>query len=907
MIVKQEDRHFAHYGTPRHSGRYPWGSGGNETTRNRSFLDAVDALKSKGLSDAEIAKGMNITTTQLKARRSIAVNAKKIDQVRQAQRLADKGLSNVAIGERMELNESTVRSLLTPGRIDKLNVLHATSSKIKEEVEKSKYVDIGVGVENQMGISKDKLATAVAMLEDEGYKKHYIKVPQATNPGKFTTIKVLTKDDVPYSEVYRNRGEIKQIGSFSEDGGRTYLGLHPPMSVNSKRIGINYAEDGGTAADGVIYVRPGVKDVSIGSSKYAQVRIAVDGTHYLKGMAMYKDDLPEDVDLVFNTNKSRSLSKKDVMKEMTDDPDNPFGAQIKRQIVVKDSSGVEHLTSAMNVVNEEGDWDKWSKTVSSQVLSKQSPALAKSQLDMTFERRLDEYEAISKLTNPTVRKKLLNTFADSTDSAAVHLKAAAFPSQATKVLLPIKSMKPTEVFAPTFSNGTRVALVRFPHAGTFEIPELTVNNRNREALKVIGNAAPDAIGIHHQVAEHLSGADFDGDHVIVIPNNRKQIKTTPALEGLKGFDPNHSYPPYDGMRTIDGGVYHAATGKVDYEGRAPVSSRKQQEMGKITNLIADMSIHGADADDLARAVRHSMVVIDSEKHNLDFKASAAANGIAQLKAKYQGNARSGASTLITKAGSRIDVPVRKPRPASQGGPIDPVTGKKVYVETGETHVNRKGQTVPSMQRSEKLVETDDAGTLSSGTRIEKVYVEHSNKLKALANTARKEMVATKSTPYSKSAKATYSNEVATLDAKLNLALKNAPLERQAQAIASAVVSQKRQANPDMVAEDVTKIRNQAIAEARVRTGAGKTRIEPTQSEWDAIQAGAISNHKLEQILTNSDLDAIKKLATPKQELLMTTTKKARATQMLASGYTQAEVASALGVSLTTLKTGISKG
>ena len=48
-------------------------------------------------------------------------------------------------------------------------------------------------------------------------------------------------------------------------------------------------------------------------------------------------------------------------------------------------------------------------------------------------------------------------------------------------------------------------------------------------------------------------------------------------------------------------------------------------MGDVSNLITDMTIKGANNDELARAVRHSMVVIDSEKHNLDVKASARDN------------------------------------------------------------------------------------------------------------------------------------------------------------------------------------------------------------------------------------------------------------------------------------------
>ena len=422
-------------------------------------------MRSKGLSSTEIARGMGITTTQLRARTTIATTQQRQEKINQAQKLADKGWSNSAIGRHMGINESSVRSLLAPGTKDKNAVLHETASMLKKQVDQKEWVDVGRGVEANLGISKDKLNAAVALLKEEGYEVHTLKNPQA-GTGQLTTYKVLAKPGTTQKDAWMHRSEIQQTTDFSDDGGRTYYGLQPPLSVNSKRIAINYAEDGGTAADGVIYVRPGVNDVSIGSSHYAQVRIAVDGTHYLKGMAVYKDDLPEGTDLVFNTNKSNTGRKKDAMKAMeTDihgnvDKQNPFGAQIRRQLIEKDSSGNDRVTSAMNIINEEGNWDKWSKNLSSQVLSKQNPRLAKQQLDMTYERRMNEFKSITELTNPAVRKKLLETFADTADSAAVHLKAAALPKQATRVLIPVSSMKPTEVFAPTFENGTRVALIR---------------------------------------------------------------------------------------------------------------------------------------------------------------------------------------------------------------------------------------------------------------------------------------------------------------------------------------------------------------------------------------------------------------------------------------------------------------
>lgn len=882
MTQIPEKDYLAHYGILRKSGRYPWGSGGPEYASNKSFLGYVEKLQKDGLTEAEVATGMGINTTQLRAAKSIAKNEERQAEINMATRLKDKGMSNVAIAERMGKPESSVRALLAPGIKDKSDILMATSNMLKDQVAEKKYIDIGTGVENQLGISQTKLSTAVAMLQEEGYKIHYLKVKQL-GTGKQTTVKVLSAPDVPYTEVSKNRDKIKQIQSFSEDGGRSYLGVQPPLSVNSKRVKVRYAEEGGADADGVIYVRPGVPDVSLGSARYAQVRIAVDNSHYLKGMAMYKDDLPDGVDLVFNTNKKNTGNKLDSMKKMKDDPENPFGAVVRQKIDPKTGK----VKSAMNIVNEEGDWDRWSKNLSSQMLSKQSPSLAKQQLDMTFERKKRELEEINSLTNPAVRRKLLESYADDVDSAAVHLKAAALPRQRSNVILPINSLSEKEIYAPNFRDGERVVLIRYPHGGIFEIPELTVNNRHPQAKRSIGRAQ-DAVGINSKVAERLSGADFDGDTVLVIPNNKKLIKTAPALDGLKGFDPQRSYPSYEGMK--------------------PMSARtKAIEMGQVSNLITDMTIRGASTQELARAVRHSMVVIDAEKHKLNYKQSAIDNGIADLKKKYQGGARAGASTLVSRARSTVRVPERKPRPASEGGPIDKATGKRVYVDTGETYVNPKGRTVPRTIEVRKLAETSNAHTLSSGTPIEKVYADHSNRLKALANSARRTAVNTRTTPYSPAAKKTYQKEVDTLRAKLNIAQRNRPLERQAQLLANAMVQAKKDANPDMDKADLKKIQGLALAEARNRTGAGKQRIDISPSEWAAIQSGAISNNTLQQILANADLDRVKELATPRIKTLMTSTKMTRATSMLADGYTQAEVADALGVSLTTLKTAIAGG
>ena len=203
---------------------------------------------------------------------------------------------------------------------------------------------------------------------------------------------------------------------------------------------------------------------------------------------------------------------------------------------------------------------------------------------------------------------------------------------------------------------------------------------------------------------------------------------------------------------------------------------KQQQMGDISNLITDMTIMGASQQELARAVRHSMVVIDAEKHGLNYKESAIRNGIPALKEKYQDSSRGGASTIISRAKRDIRVPEERKRRASEGGFIDPETGRRVFVKTGETYVNSKGETVKRTTKRQALDYTDDAHTLVSdkGTRIERIYADHSNRMKSLANEARLASLETKNLKRSPAARETYADEVASLNYKLDRALRNRP-------------------------------------------------------------------------------------------------------------------------------------
>ena len=893
-----EEDYLAHYGILRRSGRYPWGSGGNVESRSRSFLDMVTELEKQGLTFKEIVEGLDLrddrgrpwTSTDLRRAKSMAKAEVKAADIAFAQRLKEKGMANTAIAERMGRNESSVRALLKAGEQDKEDVTKSTANMIRAEVEAKGYIDIGAGVERHVGLSREKLNTAVAYLKDEGYEVYYDKVQQLGTDHE-TSIKVIAPPGSTWSEFHQNIDQVQQLGSITQDGGRTYTKTPPPMPIDSKRVAVRYGDEGGADADGVVYIRRGVDDVSLGAANYAQVRINVDGTHYIKGMAMYSDDMPPGVDLVFNTNKKNTGNKLDALKPLSDDPDLPFGS-ITRPLL--DNNG--NVKSVMNIVNDEGTWDEWSKNLSSQMLSKQSLQLARQQLDAAYQARKADLDEINSLTNPVVKQRLLQSYADGADTAAVHLKAAAMPRQATKVILPINSLKDTEVYAPTFRDGEAVVLIRYPHGGIFEIPELRVNNKHPQAKKALGNAQ-DAIGINAKVAAKLSGADFDGDTVLVIPNNSGAVKTKASLQSLKGFEPQRAYPAYDGMKTIDGGVYNASTGKVEYGDKKPNPRGKGMQMGLVSNLITDMTIQGASDRELAQAVRHSMVVIDAEKHKLNYKQSELDNNIPSLRKKYQGGrAQGGASTLVSRRKSTIEVNQRK-----QGYKIDPATGKKIYSETGKNWVNKKGETVYAKQRVKALLETDDAHTLSSGTAMEKVYADHANRMKALANEARKTMVNTKPTPRSASARAAYKNEVDTLTSKLNTALQNAPRERQAQIIGNAIYKAKVDANPSMEASEKKKLRSLALSEARARTGAKKELIKITDSEWEAIQAGAISPSMLKDILDNTDVEQVRQRAMPRQKLLMDASKTSRARALLAAGATQAQVADQLGVSLTTLK------
>ena len=898
-----------HYGTPRHSGRYPWGSGENPHQRTMNFLAQYTELHAKGLSEKEIASEMKMTVTELRNRKSTARKEDRAALINRAVRLKNHGYSNGKIAEILGVaGESTVRIYLKDAEKVKEDAAVNTANVLKKAVAEKGFIDIGKNVEIELGVTRTKFNVAIQQLKDKGYVEKSVSIEQVTNPGKYTTVKVLAPPNTDEKDIINavHTGQVKSINAYSPDKGETFNNIQFPTSISSKRVAIKYAEDGGKDMDGVIEIRRNVKDLSLGNSSYAQVRIAVDGTHYLKGMAIYADDLPAGTDIRFNTNKNSSVPKMDVLKKLKIDKetgkvdvDNPFGALIKAngQNWYEDTDGTKKL-GAINKLKEEGDWDHYSKSLSAQFLSKQPLSLITKQLNLASSEKKSEFDDIMSLTNPTIKKRLLIEFADNCDKAAEDLKAAALPRQSSKVILPVSSLKDNEVYAPSYKDGETVCLVRFPHAGTFEIPELVVNNRNKQGKEIVGSKAIDAIGINSKVAAKLSGADFDGDSVVVIPTNKNvNIKTSRSLKELENFDPSEAYPKYEGMKVIN-------------------SRTKQIQMGIVSNLITDMTLQGASPNELARAVKHSMVVIDAEKHELNYKLSEEENGISALKKKYQGKSTGGAATLISKAGGEIDVPQRKKTNSGDSKYIDSETGKKIVEETGKgytkTTVNKKTGEVTEKfvkltEKASRMSLVDDARTLMSGpnhegTKQERAYAQYANTMKSLANTARKESLSTGKLEYNPTAKKTYAAEVNSLKAKLNNALKNAPKERQAQMIAEAKVNQKKGANPNMENEELQKLKQNSLAIARASVGASKknVQVQITDREWEAIQAGAISDALLSRILDNTDSDKIKERAMPKQTTTLSSAKVSRIKNMASSGYTIAEIAEQLGVSTTTI-------
>lgn len=916
-----------HYGTKRHSGRYPWGSG-QHPYQDEPWFKGWSELLSEGKNRNEIAKAYGMSQKELTYRYSYAKDAEKAYLQTQANEMRyNKQMSESAIAKKMGVSVSTVKTWLDPVAQARTRQTEDVADALTKAVKKNKYIDVGKGVEAVMGIKASKKEAALTILTDEGYILTKFKQKQATTDHE-TEMMVLSApiDDktpeeaksIRYKEIMQNKDKIRLPYEIHVNDAGVQTALEQPVSISSKRIQVLFDEDGGSKRDGLIEIRPGVKDLDLGGRIYAQVRIGVDDTHYMKGMAVYNADLPKGVDVRYNVHYTRdhgAFKKMETDPEGNIDRDNPFGAQIRAQMHYTDAKGNEQL-GAVNIVNEQGKWGDWTsnRTLASQVLSKQNPDLAKKQLNLDYTKRAAEYEEIKRITNPVVRAQELNDFADTCDKGAVHLKAAAMPGQSVKVLLPAASLKENEIYCTDYKDGEKVCLIRYPHGSKAEMPICVVNNKNRECRKMIGTAAPDACVISKSTAERLSGADFDGDTVVVIPNRRGQLQNAPKLKMMhEGQDLHEVYANPPGAKRI-------------------AYSTMQTEMGKITNLITDMTLSGSASDEeIARAVEHSMVVIDSYKHNLDYRRSEQENGIRELYLKYQGKSQGGASTIISRASGQMNVPERQrldyarmkaedtgekqwvytEKRRSYTDQINPKTGKRIYKNLlpWQEGYDPEGKLVE--QQSTKMYEAKDAMELVSPYkyRMEIVYANYANQLKAMANDARKQAMHVETIPVTREAKQAYAEEIKSLDAKLNSKRSQAPLERMAQISTDVIVSEKVKKYPnryDVKTPDgrkaLGKLKNQVAAQQRALFKQD-VKFDITDREWQAIQSGAVSKSKTQEILKFANKERIMELAIPKDSNLPTLSpgNVAHAKAMINSGFTQKEVADSFGISVSTLR------
>jgi len=936
------------------SGRYHKGEGEHPYQHGISgFLERVDFYKKSGVTNQkDLAALCGYTkpdgsgnTTTFRVAYTQALHEWKIERAEKARSMLASGeyKNKKAVAQALGIRDSTLTSWLNPKSLERVGKAQVMADFLEKQLKEKGMIDVGDGVEKEIGITKTKLAESLAILESKGYQVLGGRVPQATNPGNKTTLKVLATKDYSTWDVYNRPELIQSINDYTFREGpdgveRPQEKWKYPASLDSSRLMIRYKDDvapdghTGLEKDGTIELRRNVPDLDLKGSRYSQVRILVDGNKYLKGMAHYSDDMPDGIDVIFNTNKTRDKADI-VLKKAKDDPKNPFGALLRQdggQYTYMDH-GVEKL-GLINKTRQEGDWQEWKDSLPSQFLAKQPMALINKQLNEAITIKKTEFADIMNLTNPTVKKALLEDFADGCDSDAVSMHAASLPRQKYQVILPCPTLKDDEVYAPNFHDGETIALIRFPHQGTFEIPILKVNNRNPQGQSIMGTDPIDAVGVNKKNADRLSGADFDGDTVMCVPCNDPKysdtkIMSVPLLEGLEDFDPKDKYG-YDAVETRiekvrkkdrNGKTIYDDEGKPVYEDKKvdhyfrnghefKQMTRTGLEMGVVSNLMMDMTLKGAGPDHLAMVARHAQVVIDAEKHHLDWKQSEKDNHIAELKKMYQerveesdGSIHYGASTLLTRAKSPTQVvkPTGTPH-------IDPETGKMVYTEKQlkpQTFVDKKtGKTRTRMIDVNLLDTKDDAYDLvfDKNNPKEAAYANYSNMLRAMANEARKAILATGDIEFNKNAEAKYHEEVEHLMAELKLSELNAPRERMAQLYSRSIYLAKQKDNPDITKKELKKAANEALVEGRVRFNASRHKIDISPREWEAIQSGAVNKTNLVKILKYADSDKVREYATPRDKINLTSGQIARIKNALSEHTSASMLAAQYHVSISTI-------
>ena len=964
---------YEHPGAYTHtgSGRYHHGEGENPHQHDYDPEYEFAQMKHRGASEEEILKAMGLSTTEyrklVKELKSKDMTARHEDVVK----LSEMGLGATAIAKELskrygyEISEGTIRGDLkriAAGEKVRVTKLEATKKilidTLNEHTEDGKpytFVDVGEGSEKYINVSqvlKDGAVSAIAR-ENTDVFEHVIQVAQVNNSQQKTTVKFLVKVNDPSLTEGKSETEVKKAAAAylhqhydemapitssvigaAEGVPSSVRKVEYPVSISHERVMIGYSDDpvngdDNLAKDGTMIIRPSAKDLTMtdcdtqtGVTHYAQVRIAVDDSHYCKGMAMYgrEDQFPPGVDVIFYTNKTSNKSWDKVLKEFKKtkdengnivvDKDNPFGADLKAtgQRYYYDENG-EKKMSAVNVLREEGDWNEYRKSLSAQFLSKQNLAFARNQLNTSIDNAKTQFDEIAAVKNAQVRNKLLEDFAESCDAKAIDLSAAATTGQLTQVLLPCPSLKSTtynddgsikeygHVYAPNYPDGHKLAIIRYPHANICEIPVLIVNNSNPEGKTQIGRGL-DAIGLPKSALDQLSGADTDGDTGTCIDVTKLEelglhVDTTKYFDELIGFDSKAAAPMTD--VTVLNKNWNARSDGTS--GKTMSKRDRGLQMGRITNCISNMQkATGVTRDEMVRAMKYSMIVIDAYKHNLDWKGAEQEYGIKEIYDKYSSGDKKAIWT-VSKASTQGGLETQDFKYESYTKADGTEGQKKVYIntETGEkywSYTGREyeklkedpttgkktgtGEMVKATQKSTGMEDAwrrgEDATALVSAynTPMEQEYAKYSNAMHDIANQARKMMVNnTETVVATAEVKAQYVNEVASLKAKLEVAQQNAPKERLAQMYAQAALKSWKANNPedakdsDMLKKKRTYFQNQA----RARTGANGsgTRVKISAKEYEAINAGAVPKNTVTDVLKRCDKNTLNKQAVPHDE------------------------------------------
>lgn len=199
-----------------HSGRYPWGSGENSNQRFSSFSERVKYLRKEGLTETEIAKSMGLnSSTELRVLYSEDMHRQKMEEASRAKALAAKGWSTSAIGRELGKNESSIREYLKEDYEAKLSKSQVVANLLKKEVDAKGMIDVGTGVEKELGadVSAEKLNAALYILKNEGYNVFGGRMPQVTNPGQMTTLKVLTTPEHEHKDIF-DYDKVKSVSDY---------------------------------------------------------------------------------------------------------------------------------------------------------------------------------------------------------------------------------------------------------------------------------------------------------------------------------------------------------------------------------------------------------------------------------------------------------------------------------------------------------------------------------------------------------------------------------------------------------------------------------------------------------------------------------------------------------------------